>query len=51
MKDFYMNRLGLDLFSEEEGRHVFLKAGKNMLYSILKILEFQKITSFQPMVL
>jgi catechol 2,3-dioxygenase-like lactoylglutathione lyase family enzyme len=30
-KDFYMNRLGLDLVSEEEGRHVFLKAGKSML--------------------
>ena len=31
MKDFYMNSLGLDLVSEEEGRHVFLKAGKSML--------------------
>jgi catechol 2,3-dioxygenase-like lactoylglutathione lyase family enzyme len=31
MKDFYVNRLGLDLISEEEGRHVFLKAGKSML--------------------
>jgi catechol 2,3-dioxygenase-like lactoylglutathione lyase family enzyme len=31
MKDFYVNRLGLDLVSEEEGRHVFLKAGKSML--------------------
>jgi catechol 2,3-dioxygenase-like lactoylglutathione lyase family enzyme len=28
---FYVNRLGLDLVSEEEGRHVFLKAGKSML--------------------
>jgi hypothetical protein len=31
MKDFYVNRLGLDLVSGEEGRHVFLKAGKSML--------------------
>lgn len=31
MKDFYVNRLGLDLVSEEEERHVFLKAGKSML--------------------
>jgi hypothetical protein len=36
MKEFYVNRLGLDLVSEEEGRqeegrHVFLKAGKSML--------------------
>jgi catechol 2,3-dioxygenase-like lactoylglutathione lyase family enzyme len=31
IKDFYVNRLGLDLVSEEEGRHVFLKAGKSML--------------------
>jgi catechol 2,3-dioxygenase-like lactoylglutathione lyase family enzyme len=31
MKDFYMNHLGLDLVSEEERRHVFLKAGKSML--------------------
>ena len=31
MKDFYVNRLGLDLISEEERIHVFLKAGKSML--------------------
>jgi catechol 2,3-dioxygenase-like lactoylglutathione lyase family enzyme len=31
MKDFYVNSLGLDLVSEEEGRHVFLKVGKSML--------------------
>jgi catechol 2,3-dioxygenase-like lactoylglutathione lyase family enzyme len=31
MKDFYVNRLRLELVSEEEGRHVFLKAGKSML--------------------
>ena len=31
MKDFYMNKLGLDFVSEENGRHVFLKAGKSML--------------------
>jgi catechol 2,3-dioxygenase-like lactoylglutathione lyase family enzyme len=31
MKRFYINYLGLDLVSEEKGRHVFLKAGKSML--------------------
>lgn len=31
MKDFYVDRLGLDLISEGERRHVFLKAGKSML--------------------
>jgi catechol-2,3-dioxygenase len=31
MKDFYINKLGLDFVSEENGRHVFLKAGKSML--------------------
>ena len=31
MKNFYIDYLGLDLVSEEEGRHVFLKAGKSML--------------------
>ena len=31
MKDFYINKLGLDFVSEENGRHVFLKAGKCML--------------------
>jgi len=31
MKDFYMNKLGLDFVSEDNGRHVFLKAGKSML--------------------
>jgi len=31
MKKFYINYLGLDLVSEEEGRQVFLKVGKNML--------------------
>src|SRR5262245_10748173 len=31
MKDFYVDHLGLDLVSEEEGRHVFLKAEKSML--------------------
>jgi len=31
MKDFYMNKLGLDFVSEENGKHVFLKAGKSML--------------------
>jgi catechol-2,3-dioxygenase len=31
MKDFYINKLGLDFVSEENGRHAFLKAGKSML--------------------
>jgi catechol-2,3-dioxygenase len=31
MKNFYITYLGLDLVSEEKGRHVFLKAGKSML--------------------
>jgi catechol 2,3-dioxygenase-like lactoylglutathione lyase family enzyme len=31
MKDFYVDYLGLDLISEEKGRHVFLKVGKSML--------------------
>jgi catechol-2,3-dioxygenase len=30
-KDFYVNKIGLELVSEEKGRHVFLKAGKSML--------------------
>lgn len=31
LKNFYINLLGLELVSEEKERHVFLKAGKNML--------------------
>jgi len=31
MKDFYVNKIGLELVSEEKGRHIFLKAGKSML--------------------
>jgi catechol 2,3-dioxygenase-like lactoylglutathione lyase family enzyme len=31
MKNFYVNSLGLQFISEEDGRHVFLKAGKSML--------------------
>jgi catechol-2,3-dioxygenase len=31
MKDFYIKYLGLQFISEENGRHVFLKAGKSML--------------------
>ena len=31
MKNFYVNNIGLQFVSEEPGRHVFLKAGKNML--------------------
>lgn len=31
MKEFYVNIIGLSLVEEEEGKFVFLKAGKNML--------------------
>ena len=31
MKDFYVNKVGLEFISEEKGRHGFLKAGKSML--------------------
>ena len=31
MKNFYIYSIGLQLVSEEAGRHVFLKAGKSML--------------------
>lgn len=31
LKDFYINKIGLQFVSEEQSRHVFLKAGKNML--------------------
>jgi catechol-2,3-dioxygenase len=31
MKNFYINKVGLEFSSEEQGRHIFLKAGKNML--------------------
>jgi len=31
IKDFYVNKVGLEFISEEKGRHVFLKAGKSML--------------------
>src|ERR671911_417677 len=31
MENFYINNLGLEFVSEENGRHVFLKAGKSML--------------------
>jgi catechol 2,3-dioxygenase-like lactoylglutathione lyase family enzyme len=31
MKRFYIDYLGLNLISEEKGRHVFLTAGKSML--------------------
>ena len=31
MKEFYVDKLGLDLVSEQKGRHVFLKTDKNML--------------------
>lgn len=31
MKEFYVDKLGLDFVSEQTGRHVFLKTDKNML--------------------
>jgi catechol 2,3-dioxygenase-like lactoylglutathione lyase family enzyme len=31
MKEFYVEKLGLELVSEQKGRHVFLKTEKNML--------------------
>lgn len=31
MKEFYVERLGLEFVSEQLGRHVFLKTDKNML--------------------
>jgi catechol 2,3-dioxygenase-like lactoylglutathione lyase family enzyme len=31
MKEFYADKLGLELVSEQKGRHVFLKTDKNML--------------------
>jgi len=31
MKEFYVNKLGLEFVSEQTGRHVFLKTDKNML--------------------
>jgi catechol 2,3-dioxygenase-like lactoylglutathione lyase family enzyme len=31
MKEFYQDKLGLEVVSEEMGRHVFFNVGKNML--------------------
>ena len=31
MKEFYVDKLGLELVSQQKGRHVFLKTEKNML--------------------
>ena len=31
MKEFYVDKLGLEFVSEQKDRHVFLKTGKNML--------------------
>lgn len=31
MKKFYVDKLGLDLVSEQKGRHAFLKTDKNIL--------------------
>ena len=31
MKEFYVEKLGLEFVSEQKGRHIFLKTDKNML--------------------
>ena len=31
MKEFYVEKLGLDFVSEQKGRHIFLRTDKNML--------------------
>ena len=31
MKEFYVDKLGLEFVSEQKGRHIFLKTDKNML--------------------
>ena len=31
MKEFYVDKLGLEFVSQQRGRHVFLKTEKNML--------------------
>jgi catechol 2,3-dioxygenase-like lactoylglutathione lyase family enzyme len=31
MKEFYVDKLGLEIVSEQKGRHVFLRTDKNML--------------------
>jgi catechol 2,3-dioxygenase-like lactoylglutathione lyase family enzyme len=31
MKEFYVDKLGLDFVSEQKGRHVSLKTDKNLL--------------------
>ena len=38
MKDFYSKYLGLQIISEENGRHVFLRAGKSMLLILILII-------------
>ena len=50
MKRFYMNILGLEFVSEEKDRHVFLKAGKNMLliFNPIKTLDNIKDDSKFP---
>jgi catechol 2,3-dioxygenase-like lactoylglutathione lyase family enzyme len=50
MKRFYINILGLEFVSEEKDRHVFLKAGKNMLliFNPIKTLDNNKDDSKFP---
>jgi hypothetical protein len=42
MKDFYVNKIGLEFVSEEKGRHVFLRAGKSMLLILILIIPKMK---------
>ena len=50
MKHFYISILGLEFVSEEKDRHVFLKAGKNMLliFNPIKTLDNNKDDSKFP---
>jgi catechol 2,3-dioxygenase-like lactoylglutathione lyase family enzyme len=46
MKEFYVDKLGLELVSEQKGRHVFLKTDKNMLLIFNHVVTaFEKETS------
>jgi catechol-2,3-dioxygenase len=48
MKDFYVEKIGLEFVSEEKESHVFIKAGKSMLliFLTLKILALKEIAKF-----
>ena len=37
MKDFYVDKIGLEFVSEEKESHVFIKAGKSMLLIFLTL--------------